>query len=515
MSRNREIAAAWEYHRATCHSEAGLRTGDHTLDFANRPLPFKVYTTLDAIPLTPDVAVSGMPTLAALAASAADAGVGGDEERIPDLAALTRVLYLSAGVLRRIARPGGEMYFRAYANTGALYHIDLYVVCGALPGLEAGVYHFSPHDFALRRLRAGDYRGVLVEASGVEPAVAHAPVILASASTYWRNAWKYRARAYRHCFWDAGTLHANLLAVAATAQLTPRVVVGFADRPVEQLLGLDPQTEGALTLVPLGRTATPPPAPPHAAALQYDTLPLSDHPIDYPLIREMHAASSLETGADAAAWRGGTPEAAQLPAGDGLVPLRAPAPEALPTDPVEQVITRRGSTRHFDPHRAITFEQLSAVLKAATCGMSADFLGPAASTLLDTYLIVQNVEGLAPGSYRYRRGDGALERLAEGDFRARAGRLGLFQALPADAAVNIYMLTDLDAVLARFGNRGYRAAQLEGGIVGGRMYLAAYAQRFGATGLTFLDDEVTDFFSPPAAGKSVMFLMALGRSRRR
>ena len=56
----------------------------------------------------------------------------------------------------------------------------------------------------------------------------------------------------------------------------------------------------------------------------------------------------------------------------------------------------------------------------------------------------------------------------------------------------------------------YRAAQLEGGITGGRMYLAAYAQGIRATGLTFFDDEVTEFFSPHAAGKSVMFLVALG-----
>ena len=44
-----------------------------------------------------------------------------------------------------------------------------------------------------------------------------------------------------------------------------------------------------------------------------------------------------------------------------------------------------------------------------------------------------------------------------------------------------------------------------------RMYLAAYAQHFGATGLTFFDDEVIEFFSPHAAGKEVIFLMALGR----
>ena len=80
--------------------------------------------------------------------------------------------------------------------------------------------------------------------------------------------------------------------------------------------------------------------------------------------------------------------------------------------------------------------------------------------------------------------------------------------------MNVYSMSDLPRVLERFGNRGYRAAQLEGGITGGRIYLAAYAQRFGATGLTFFDDEVTEFFSPHAAGKSVMFLVALGHPDR-
>jgi hypothetical protein len=101
--------------------------------------------------------------------------------------------------------------------------------------------------------------------------------------------------------------------------------------------------------------------------------------------------------------------------------------------------------------------------------------------------------------------------LSEGDFRSEAGHLGLDQDIPADCSVNIYFLTDLEKVLARFGNRGYRAAQLEAAIMGGKIYLAAYAQRLGASGLTFYDDEVTEFFSPDAAGKSVMFLVALGK----
>jgi nitroreductase len=129
-------------------------------------------------------------------------------------------------------------------------------------------------------------------------------------------------------------------------------------------------------------------------------------------------------------------------------------------------------------------------------------------------LIVNAVEGLAPGSYRYQRADRSLVLLREGEQRKAAGRLGLGQHLAAAAAVNVYSLVDLPRVLERFGSRGYRAAQLEGGITGGRLYLAAYAQRFGASGLTFFDDEVTGFFAPDAAGKSAMFLVALGHPDR-
>ena len=53
---------------------------------------------------------------------------------------------------------------------------------------------------------------------------------------------------------------------------------------------------------------------------------------------------------------------------------------------------------------------------------------------------------------------------------------------------------------------------VEAAILGGKVYLAAYAQRLGASGLTFFDDDVTEFFSPHAVGKSVMFLIAIGKS---
>ena len=107
----------------------------------------------------------------------------------------------------------------------------------------------------MRRLRRGDFRGELVGATAGEQAVASAPVVLICSSTFWRNSGKYQARAYRHCFWDSGTILANLLARTAAHRVPARVVCGFVDDRVNWLLGLEPQREVALALVPLGRNS--------------------------------------------------------------------------------------------------------------------------------------------------------------------------------------------------------------------------------------------------------------------
>ena len=514
-SQNKNTDAALRYHESTKHSEESLRANVHMLDGQNKPLPFKIYRGVESVPLSRDAKVLDSQTLTtlkvismpAIKVSSANGG-----ENIPNLATLSQVLFLAAGITKKKRYPGCEVYFRAYPNTGALYHIDLYLVTQDLPDLPAGVYQFGPHDFALHRLRSGDYRGLLVEASGAHPEIARAPLILVSASTYWRNAWKYQARAYRHCFWDGGTLHANLLAIAAAKALQSNIVMGFSDSVVETLLGLDPTREGALTLVTLGHSNQAPPASPPMGELRLVTEPLSQTEVDYPAIRVMHAASSLASSDEVMNWRGSTPLGEVVPASGPTQPLRPIADTELLQGSLASVIRRRGSTRAFDRARSISFEELSTVLDRATRGITADFIEPPGVTLLELYLIVNAVDDLVQGAYYYRRADQALELLAAGDFRRESGRLGLSQQLAGDAAVNVYCLSSLLPILKRFGNRGYRAAQLEGGITGGRMYLSAYAQQLGATGLTFFDDEVTEFFSPHAAGKGVMFLMALGHA---
>jgi SagB-type dehydrogenase family enzyme len=219
---------------------------------------------------------------------------------------------------------------------------------------------------------------------------------------------------------------------------------------------------------------------------------------------KMHEASSLQTVEQVAAWR-----ALAKASADKSTSLHVAAGSSPPsTDTIEQVILRRGSSRRFarDP---ITLEQLRTILEMSTRPVWPEF-----GFLNDLYLIVNAVDGLAPGAYYFHTDTRELELLRPGNFRTEARYLGLRQDLPGDAAADVFFLADLHSILATFGNRGYRATQLEAGILGGRLYLAAYALRLGATGLTFFDDSVTNFFSPHAADKSAIFLVALGRGMR-
>ena len=507
MTEKSNSNAAWKYHEATKHSYTSIRTNAHYMDWSNQPLPFKIYPTLEPMRLPSEMRQSGVAALSAIAES-----VSAQTNVSPDLESVAQLLYLSAGITRRRKYSGGEIYFRAAACTGALYEVELYLVCGELGGLEAGVYHFGPAEFGLRKLRAGDYRGALVAATGGEAAIAHAPLTLICTCTYWRNAWKYQARTYRHFGWDNGTLLANLLAVATALGLPAQVVCGFVDEQVNRLIDVDTHREVAFSLVALGHAAAfPPPSPAEISPLQLETVALSQREVDYPLMREMHAASALNSKEEVEAWRGHT-SVTDLPLPAGQIISLKPLSEAeMPRDSIEQVIQRRGSTRKF-ARSPITLAQLSTMLDRATRGVPADFLDPPGAQLNDLYLIVHAVEGLASGAYVFHRNRGALACLNQGDFRADAGYLGLQQELPADAAADIFFLADLRPILQRFGNRGYRAVQLEAGILGGKLYLAAYAQHLGATGLTFFDDDVTHFFSPHAKGKSAIFLVAVGYS---
>jgi SagB-type dehydrogenase family enzyme len=527
-SDNRDTAAAWRFHDGTRYVvDPGVTDPDADpvrmgtppeledpiwqQDWSLEPFPFKVYETLPPLAIPRDLAPSPRPALQAIGRTGAERGAGA----LPDRAALARIGLLSNGLMGRQARNsrGGLVEFRTAGGTGARYHLEVYFVCADLPDLPAGIYHYAAHDHSLRQLRAGDFRGVLALATGAEPAVARAPVVLALTSTFWRNAWRYKARAYRHVFWDAGTALTNVLAVAAAGDLAARIVLGYADAPVNALLGVDGRDEAVIALCAIGRTAPLAPLAPDVPPLALPTRAVSPRQVEFPLIPMMHAASGLATGAEAAAWRD-HPLVRTPPDVPGEVVFLRPLRERQWSGTsIEDLIFARRSTRHYAADVPIPFEAFSTLLELSSRGFDLDCLPLGAPSLHDRYLIVNNVEGLAPGVYVHHRGPGLIELLREGDFRDQAARIACMQGYAADAHVNCYALAALGPVLERYGNRGYRLAQLEASLYCGKLHLATRPFGLGAVGSTSLDDEVIEFFSPHAAGKSFLFVTVFGKRR--
>jgi len=486
---------ARRFHDETTHTPYSVRTSSHTLEWDIKPFPFKIYAEVPALTLSREIDVLARPTLDVLDAPSPPA------TRLT-LDALTALLFYSAGVTRKKTYPGGgEVLFRAAASTGALYQTELYVAAGDVDGLAPGLYHFCPGDFTLRRLREGDVRATLA-ASAAEPALARCAATLIVSAIYWRNTWKYQARGYRHLFWDSGTMLANTLAVSDALGLTPRVITGFVDAEVNHCLDLDPAREAALELLALGPEGAPAASPGPLPVLAHDVMPLSSAEVDYPLLREMHEASGLSSTEAVASWRRAGAVPPREPRGP-IVELPAPARASRA---LGETIHRRGSSRRF-AHDPLSAEQLATALWAATRPWPADV----PNGLVDLYLIVNAVDGVAPGAYAYWPGRG-LELIRGGSLRKEASYLTLEQALGGDAAATIFFMAPLDAILNAWGDRGYRLANFEAGLAGGRAYLTAYSLGFGASGLTFYDGEVVRFFAPHAAGRDAIFVTALGRA---
>ncbi|HSB08135.1 MAG TPA: SagB/ThcOx family dehydrogenase [Blastocatellia bacterium] len=506
MTTNRELDEAQQYHNLTKHSYVSIRADRHYLDWPNQPSPFKIYTDLEPISLPRELVQTLAPALRVIASDGSEAGINQEV----DLTRLASILYYSAGVTRHKTYPGGELYFRAAACAGALYPTETYVVCGDLGGLTAGVYHFNPGDFALRRLRDGDLRGVLSRATADDPNVSGAAATLIFTAISWRSTWKYRDRAYRYHFWDNGMIVANALAMAAAHELPAKVVLGFVEGEVNRLIGIDGEQELALSLLALGSSSgssTDSREIDSLPQIDFSVIPLSPSPVDYPSIRRMHRASSLASRDEVREWRNVKYGSSSSDVAGELFPLPVPSDDDLPGEAIEDVIQRRASTRRF-ALKQLPFSDLAAIIDRATTGIPADFLQR--DPLNEIYVIVNRVEGLPPGAYLHHRDDRALELLKPGDFSKQAAYLTLGQDLGGDASATFFFMADLESLLEAYGNRGYRAAQMEAGITGGKIYLASYALRRGATGLTFFDDDVTEFFSPRAAGKTCIFVTSVG-----
>ena len=396
------------------------------------PPPMKEYPDGPAVlPLPRDLPDPGMPATAVIAGAEGAA-------RPLDAAQLGRVLFLGAGVVRTAERNGRRLPYRAAGSAGARFPLEVYASTRGVPDVPDGVHWYDAARHALVR---------------VGPAAGGAATTLVVTGVPWRTGWRYAERGWRHLYWDAGTLLSQLSAAAASAGLAPRLRSRFPDRTVTALVGADGIHEYPLALLSLGDGE---PAISPTGAATPGRLP----PVEFPLCTTAQRAGDRdELGAP---W----------PAGPCL-------PDHPPSDPLDEVVRRRGSQRRMDRSRTLPRAALDWPVAAALRGID-----------VPHWVVVHGVDGLSPGVYRW---PDLSAPVRAGDQRGELRRICLDQALGGEAAYVVIAATPP----AGLDDRGYRDAQLAAGLVEGRLHLAAYAMGASATGMTFLDSEVPGLLGEP------------------
>ena len=482
------------FHEETNNSP-DRRRGPRKLEFTrnapdNLPLTFKEYEGLTAVELS-------LHALSRRTGRAVDT-LSRPGARGPNLdgGALARVLAFSGGITRIIDRsPRRKRYCRAASSAHS--YPDIYVVCGDLDGIDAGVYYFHGLHLRLDRLRSGDFRSALAIAAA-DGSIARRAASVVIVGVPWRAASHYGERALRHVYWDTGGLLANMVAVTDADGIEARIDLGFVDADVAALVGADGVHQVPVALATFGPERAHAPAAPEVRPLAMKEPPISTgQPIVFPLVVDAHRSGNLSDSDAVTAWR-----SARSAACGSFATAIEPPPGHRRS--IEEVILRRGSTRRMLPD-TLPRIALEWPLAAAARPAPGDWVDEG-KTLLEHFAIVHAIDDVRPGLYRYRRG--GLEPIREGDLRQDARIVSLGQGQGGDGAYTTFHFADLDRVIGALGSRGYRAAQIEGGYVLERLHLTAFALGVGATGLTFYDDAVSTLCGTTSA---VMTEVAVGK----
>ena len=360
-----------------------------TNDLERLPWFYKRYdTSLPRVGLLRELPATTAPAVAVLAGTADVAPAE------LDLAQLSRILHLAAGVVRTVERPYATWLFRAAGSAGARFPLELYVLVPGGGVLPAGVHWYHPHDHALVQVGPPPQGG--------------APTVVVT-GVPWRTGWRYRERGYRHVYWDAGTMLSQLLAAADSAGLVASLYSRFPDRAVTELVGADGVHEWPVVVVSLGEEAPALEATGPAAAGEVDADPLV-----FPLATAAQRAGDQESLGEP--WDRGEP---------------VDVPEEG-SGPVEAIVLARSSQRRMDPARSLSAGVLHSALGAALRGIS-----------LPHFVVVHAVDVVEPGVYRW---PDLSEPVRAGELRNELYRVCLDQGLPRDAAFVVIGAADVSAL---------------------------------------------------------------------
>ena len=258
----RSFQDATSYHREAME--------ERELDWRSKPPIYKFYNHAPVIGLpTPAPALDEYPGPDMYALVSKRRSVRSFGATPLSLLELSRLLWASAGITTSYITPHGQDFYRASPTAGALYPIETYIVVNKVDELEPGLYHYrvagldilerpiAEGSHSLEQLKVGDLRSEVSTAALDQLMCARAGAVFIWTAVFARSVWKYRDRAYRYFYLDAGHMAAQLSLAAVAQGLGSCPIAAFYDGEVNALLGLDGVTEGAVYMSAVGRPPRP------------------------------------------------------------------------------------------------------------------------------------------------------------------------------------------------------------------------------------------------------------------
>lgn len=189
----------------------------------------------------------------------------------------------------------------------------------------------------------------------------------------------------------------------------------------------------------------------------------------------------------------------ELPVKEAKDIIDLPKPEQMqfPRLDLYEAIINRASLREYSSEK-ITLEELSFLLwcthgvKEIRAGKVTFRTVPSAGCrhALNTYLMIQGVEGLKPGIYRFLAIDHKLA-LIDDDVQKneRLAELCVTPEPVKNSLVTFLWVADSYRMTIRYGARGFRSLFLDAGHICQNLYLSAEAINCGACAIGGYDDE--------------------------
>jgi SagB-type dehydrogenase family enzyme len=502
---NEETNRLYSYHQATKHTYHSVRANAHYLDWGNQPDPFRTYEGAPLTVLAPDPGFPSIGTFETMGALGGGTEVAtqvasGSRDTIQlDAIWLSRMLWHSMAVSawKKIPRTGNRYSLRVNPSSGNLHPTETYLAMRGFTGVDDGLYHYRADRHALELRSPGAWTQHLADALLV-PWAAESSLIVGLTSIFWREAWKYRDRAYRYCCHDLGHAMMSILLATRALGLPGGAIAHFADSRLTRALGLSGGDEApmAFLVFPSKSSSGRIPALPQGTFVGVPN-ELSAEEVPYEWLLGVHCSTILPDSV------GLPPQVSAVNAAiaEGQLLLAEIFHGPSRDSSLGVIVRRRRSALDFDPRTPpMERSEMEQILDFATRDWPADWQGNfggqttapgKGADFVTLYLYVHRVRDCEPGVYRWDSSSRSLEQLHRGNVERVAAYVSLEQALAGNACFAISMIADLVAAARIFGNRGYLYAHFEAGAIGQRLYLGAEALGWNATGIgAFYDDDV-------------------------